>query len=697
MENSIKQLFFSLDKFAYSIARWAYKIFLQLAEINLSGDETSGKILRKIYVLVFFVMVFIISYSLLTYIVNPDKTSDSKTGTTSLVQKVLISLGVIVASPFIFSELYYVQHLVLQSHLIENVILGGHSYKKQDTSIPDDEASINFMIASVYTSFLHPKDEEISSWDCLQDDLNGGNNNNSSEDSEDFEDSNYFKLYCVAYENVYQTGDISKFENFVSNDNFTYMWLISFAAGIILAFFTLSFCVNLGVRAFKLLILEILAPVPALVELLPSKSGTLQKYFEEVFKVFADLFIYQAVILGTMWLLTLVPSILSDLFKGASITRTWAYIILIFSFMRFAREVPQLLTDIFGLKSTGVLRATGLRALNMAAGAGLFAGGAITSLARNAVDTYRNERADNRNQGRSIGAAALSGLAGAAGATRRNIWRARNAQNINDIRNVARNTNNEVQERRLSRRRNNENLRNRYNVDSNISAHAHDIFNRVSRPVDNFFNDPRQAMTNAGDRIVGTYAYNAYGGNTEELDNLYNSINRAHIDDNANRLGEINTQRRDLAVKLAAAQNEQATTAQGTQRYNELDAQIREMNAQIAAYDTAFENEFTTSSRRNVTSLRTAVQEIRSQVDDNDQLRQILSQNQNGYTVEDLDQYIDRNGTFINLTDDRARELQNIVEAFRGAVREQRDNANVAAIGRHNANSNNNNNNNNNP
>ena len=451
MEKSLKEIFFSLDKFAYSIARWAYKIFLQLAEMNLSGDETSGKILRKIYVLIFFVMIFIISYSLLTYIVDPDKSSDSKTGTTSLVQKILISLGVIVASPFIFSELYYVQHLVLQSHLIENVILGGHSYSNKDSSVSDDEASINFMIASVYSSFLHPKDENISSWDCLQDDLNNENNsqnsNSSSNDSEDFSDSNVFKLYCIAYENVYETGDIEYFSPFVKNDNFSYMWLISFAAGIILAFFTLSFCVNLGVRAFKLLILEILAPVPALVELLPSKAGTLKKYFEEVLKVFAELFIYQAVILGTMWLLTLIPSLLADLFTGLSITRTWAYIILAFSFMRFAREVPQLLTDLFGLKSTGILRATGLRALNMAAFAGGQIGSTVGRFSRNFAATWRQSGGGVRGAFASLG----SGLAGAGSGLARNAWRARNAQNLGDIRNARTSTNEDLVRRRIQR------------------------------------------------------------------------------------------------------------------------------------------------------------------------------------------------------------------------------------------------------
>ena len=349
-------VFFAIDEIVYSIVKTLYTIFLALGEVRLSADETTGAILSRIYVLIFFIMVFVLAYVLLNYIINPDKLNDSNIGAQSLLRKILISLGVVIISPMLFSELYYVQHLVIKSHVIENIILGGHTFKYEDgTEVDDDSISVNYVIAAVYTSFLYPEDG--SAWDCLQDGING----------EEQEEDSALGGYCNAYYQTISTGSISGFSRYIRKDGFKYHWIISPIAGIALIFFILSFCVNLGMRVFKLLVLEILAPIPAMLELVPGKSGSLKRYFETTMGVFAELFIYQAVVLGGMWLVSMVPVVIPDLFTNLpNNIGIFAYMILIFAMLKVAKDLPKLITDVLGVKSGGVLKATGLRALGMA-------------------------------------------------------------------------------------------------------------------------------------------------------------------------------------------------------------------------------------------------------------------------------------------------------------------------------------------
>ena len=350
-------VFFVIDEMVYSIVKSLYAIFMFLGEVRLSADETTGAILSRIYVLIFFIMVFVLAYALLNYIINPDKVNDNNIGASSLLKKILISLGVVIISPMLFSELYYLQHLVIKSHVIENVILGGHTFKYEDgTEVEDDSINVNYVIAAVYSSFLYPEDG--SACDCLQDGMNG-----SELDANDGDMAGY----CNAYYQTISTGSISGFGRYYGKDGFKYLWFISPIAGIALIFFLLSFCINLGMRVFKLLLLEILAPIPALLDLIPGKSGTLKKYFETTLGVFAELFIYQAVVIGGMWLVTMVPVVIPDLFKGLpGNIGIFAYMILIFGMLKVAKDLPKLLTDVLGIKGDGVLKATGLRALGMA-------------------------------------------------------------------------------------------------------------------------------------------------------------------------------------------------------------------------------------------------------------------------------------------------------------------------------------------
>ena len=57
-----------------------------------------------------------------------------------------------------------------------------------------------------------------------------------------------------------------------TKESVTYTFIISTIAGCFLIYIILSFCIDLGVRAAKLVFYQLIAPIPILMRLIPGKQ-----------------------------------------------------------------------------------------------------------------------------------------------------------------------------------------------------------------------------------------------------------------------------------------------------------------------------------------------------------------------------------------------------------------------------------------
>ncbi|MEG1009433.1 MAG: hypothetical protein RSF67_06460, partial [Clostridia bacterium] len=69
---SIVTIFLWIDAIVYNFINYFYEIFLYLAELDIFGDKEYMLIVNRVYVILGVVMLFILAYSLLKAIINPD-------------------------------------------------------------------------------------------------------------------------------------------------------------------------------------------------------------------------------------------------------------------------------------------------------------------------------------------------------------------------------------------------------------------------------------------------------------------------------------------------------------------------------------------------------------------------------------------------------------------------------------------------
>lgn len=451
----IKDLSFALDKLIYSLASSAYQVFLMIGNVRLTSGGIMSKLMVRLYGAISLFMIFVLAYNLLLYIIDPDKLTDNKVGGVSILKKIIIALVIIVASPTAFDTLYATCQQVLNAHVVERLVLGGYVVASEDGSA--DASALNYnetnkMIVDVFTAFLYPNPTNNASYSSSDCDEDSGSDND----------------YCQAYIAAVDNGSIAPFGSMVDaskkDDTIHYSFFISTVGGVILFMFLLGYAVNLAMRAGKLAILEMIAPIPALMDLIPSKAGATERWMKAVLSTFAQVFIYQATIFFIVWLISLVPDALKLAFgavfennNSGPIVTLFARIVIIFGLLKVGKELPKFIGDILGIKMEGASVGGVLKgALGLGAGiagTGLLAAGALRGGVKNAISGFSNVRKGNGfiNNAKAIGAASLSTVAGLGSGLARNVWGARNVKSFSDARKLYSKTNADVQAKRATR------------------------------------------------------------------------------------------------------------------------------------------------------------------------------------------------------------------------------------------------------
>lgn len=429
----LQMLTFFIDKAVYALVKAIYGVFVNIANISLlgteSGQQMASVIVTRMYVLMALVMVFVLAYNLLNYIIDPDKVSDKKVGASTFIKDVLISIALIALTPTIFTKLYSLQNVIIVDGVIENLILGGAG---QDEANDLKENGANSMIASTYAAFLRPANEDYSALDCGTESQHG----------------DYYEIdssYCIAYWSVQNSGNISAFEDVYRDDNNSFTPFLSTVGGVVLIYFMLIFSISLGKRVGKMAIVELLAPIPLTLEILPNKKGLRDNWIKTSLKIYAEVFIYMAIMFLVIFLISLVPDAIKAVFSsgGGGLIGIISTLILIYGLLMFGKEAPKMVCDLLGIKDTGLIT-NAIKEGNV----GLARFGALGSgLAANVGRISRNVMATEGSPWRKI----RSGVAAAASGTVRTVAGLRNVQNRQDAVNLRRNVNDTLTQRRVNR------------------------------------------------------------------------------------------------------------------------------------------------------------------------------------------------------------------------------------------------------
>ena len=382
----------------YSLISILFDVFYSLANIRILNaryevdgvwhDAPITIIYKRVTLLLGIIMVFYVTFQFIKYVLEPDTLSDKEKGGEKLVFKLIAVVVLMGTVPTIFDKAYDIQRLILNSHLIDKVLIG-HT----DTEMSSFGKS---MSASVFSLFYYLDDVTSKDFDCkngitCQETIN------------------------MNISNLATTGSMPMITSGLGievNDNkFAIHFDAWFAMGVglFLCYILVLYVIDIGVRVAQLTYLQIIAPIPIISYLSPKKDGMFQKWVKQCVVTFLDVFIRLFII----YFMLLVISNINISSIGESInanvdetTKTWVYIALILGLLLFAQKAPKLIQELFpnmGAAMGNFGLKPGDRMPALAAKAAAMGLGGASALARKTIGRTANAIKHNRREKKAAG------------------------------------------------------------------------------------------------------------------------------------------------------------------------------------------------------------------------------------------------------------------------------------------------------
>ena len=353
------------DTPAYGLAIAAIAIFNGIARMDFfstnAGMMIYTDITTRIYGIIGIIMTFFFTYQLIMLVINPDGKSSASS---DLIKKLITSLIMVAFFPTLYHYMAVFQEHVLTEGTIMGIVTGTASGGDSD-SMGRNTAMI------VYLSMFHPVNGGYQSIvDSSKMDEDGNVVLKSASecvaDTEKTASTKTCELWIDAVNNFVQKkhegflGGITAFtlnydliRTVFKDDGSEYMIFMEFVCGLVLAWFYISYAIDLGYRVVKLGFLEIISPAPLIMRIFPQTRKTYDNWKSQMLKTYVEIFVRVAIVAFVIVIITKIPVIVGGLFGTLFQSRAYigfAIIAMIFGIMKFGKELPNLVKDMF---STG--------------------------------------------------------------------------------------------------------------------------------------------------------------------------------------------------------------------------------------------------------------------------------------------------------------------------------------------------------
>lgn len=391
-------IFLTIDGIVYSLVAYSYKLFMLMAKLNFNSMLTwFSPIISRVNTLIAVLVMFVIAYNLIQYLINPDKASDRNSGGVAIIKNIAIAALLLIVYNFAFSlineftfilvgapdgykysalfDTFGVENTDGDPGLIQRLILGSGSNSEEINDFG------NTLAVGTLNIFLHGNEENVN--------------------LEEVTDSSYIgRIYSNALSNknsfnmMFVTAAAPEVGRSVE-----YKWpIISTAVGAYLVYTIVTISIAIGVRAFKLVALQVLAPIAIVTIIKDGTGGKVWKaYLSVLGKTYIDVFIRVAAMLFTTAFISVAWRNIGTLYTTDenAVTKFLLLILVIVAGFKFAKDLPAFIDSVFGSKLAENNK-NGIGNFLGAAGGALLgaAGGAIAgglSGAKNAGPGFKNK------------------------------------------------------------------------------------------------------------------------------------------------------------------------------------------------------------------------------------------------------------------------------------------------------------------
>lgn len=382
---------------------YVYEIFYALATLNLFDNEIYTDIVNRIYVVLGLIMLFVLAYSLLRAVINPDEFAKGETSFPNMIKNIVISLVIITVLPAIFNVAMNFQNSILMQGSIPKLILAEYD----ESNIQSGGRDIAYY---AYLSIMYPN---VSSKICSPDQSvtscrskvkgNGwlGTTNGATLSSVD-ERVKSGELSFTYYQDYSEA---------TRDGNITFQWFLGIIVGIFLLWVIANFCFDMALRVIKLTFYQLIAPIPVVCRIIPGGQfkGVFSTWVKQTVSVYVEVFVRIAILSIGIFLVGIITEYFNgfDTYGSLGTIQTLVLrLLLIIAVVMFMKEAPGLISKMFNMDTGGIK--LGLKDKLAAGGvfaAGALAGGGITSMVRN----YNATRAAGGGTGKAL-RSALGGL-----------------------------------------------------------------------------------------------------------------------------------------------------------------------------------------------------------------------------------------------------------------------------------------------
>ena len=321
--NILYELFILIDSIVYAIAAYAIQAFFAIAKLDFvsNGFEQIEYILGRIMILCGVFAMFKLSFTLINYIIDPSKVNKSAETGTKFVKNIIIAVALLVSLNFIFTSLYKFQSSIIDNNVIPKVIYGSSNYESNEEEM-DISANAKKFANTIFISLM----------------LGGNSDDNLSTSAKN------------AVDRVLDGASINLLSPYATDSGFNYLPFISFIVGVLVCYYFLVFAIELGIRMVKLLVLQILAPIPIIMSIDPTQKDKLKKFGKLYSGIYLSVFIRIFTVYLAFAAISLIGNILGNISETSSGTSWLVHILLIIAIFKATKELPKLIEDALGMK-----------------------------------------------------------------------------------------------------------------------------------------------------------------------------------------------------------------------------------------------------------------------------------------------------------------------------------------------------------
>lgn len=165
----------TLDGIVYGLVSTIYKIYIRIASARILTNEAFTVIANKMYVIIGVAVLFVLAYSIIRSIIDPDQLGKGDMSGKKIISGVITCVLGLALTPVIFNVIYQGQEIILKQNILGKIFLASDSRttKYDDVvvnnqvvasggEIKDDEVLYddagNVVAAYIWQSFFLPSD-----------------------------------------------------------------------------------------------------------------------------------------------------------------------------------------------------------------------------------------------------------------------------------------------------------------------------------------------------------------------------------------------------------------------------------------------------------------------------------------------------------------------------------------------------------